>query len=311
MWALWRLADHTDRGIPVRAFPNKRAIFRRVNRALATRLEHLGADISCADPARVMRIPGTVNTKAQPDCRLVQFLKVSEQVFTLPEFGGVLGVRSQKVSLTPTANDEKNGANVRAGFERWKKPLRGFVALWEMRKHFVKNERHNALYIYALLLRRNHATETDIRERCGKLARSCKPELRETDIQRCVSSSVRAARSAFRKSISNETIVRKLRITPEERAALPAWFKQPPTKRADRISNRRSIIRQELERAGVFTADRGRWISTRNMSRILFEAYRNRASHLTVGKDYRALYSAHFSDGASRNLADAGSFRGG
>ena len=97
-WALWRLVSFTDRGTPVPAFPDKVEVHRRVNRALAECFRDIGADTASIDAARVMRFPDSINTKAHPDCSQVRFYRISDELHTLPEIAGLLGVAARKVS---------------------------------------------------------------------------------------------------------------------------------------------------------------------------------------------------------------------
>jgi len=209
LWALWRLASSSDRCTPVPAFPEKIELHRRVSQALAQRFKDLAADTSSTDAARVMRVPDTVNTKASPSCSRVQFYRISDELHTLPEMADLLGVATRKVKLAVLPGPRtKDDAKVRAGLARWAKPLHGFLALWKLRGHFEKGVRRNAVLVYALLMRRNHASDKDVLEACKKLAASCRPQLGETDIRDCMSSSAKAARAGFERSISNVGIIR-------------------------------------------------------------------------------------------------------
>jgi hypothetical protein len=309
-WALWPLVSFTDRRTPVPAFPDKIDLYRRINQALVRCFRDLGADASSTDAARVMRVPNSINTKAHPSCSQVQFYRVCDELHTLPEIADFLGVGTLKLKLAGLhGNNTKDEAKVRAALARWRKPLLGFLALWKLRGHFVKGVRRNAVYIYALLLRRNRVSD-DIPEACRKLAASCRPQLGEADIRDCISSSATAARAGFEFSIRNAKIIQMLRISPEEQAQLADWFTPAPRPRSDRIAARHAVIVMELRQAGCFTRDRNLWTPTREMSRMLASKHGLPISHVTLTKDYRAIHTRTFAGSDFTYDEEPGKFRG-
>jgi len=312
VWLLWPLVDHADRGRPVQAFPEKCEIYKRINRALANRFRHFGADVGSTDPSRVMRVAGSLNTKAPNQYQEVKFYKHPGEFNTMPEFADLLGLRARKITFSEKRVIPKDEARVRAGIARWSRPLEGFLDLWKVRGHFGERVRHSAVYIYALLLRRNRVCISDIVKRCESLGRACVPPLSAADIRRCVSSSRKAVSGSFDESISNTAIANMLQITCEEKATLAGWFKPPAVTRADKIANRRNLIVLELKRAAVFGPDRGRWIAARKMSQILSVSHMIKVSHVTMLEDYRSIYGTFFrAGGASLRNEQLGKFRGG
>ncbi len=95
----------------------------------------------------------------------------------LPEFADLLGLRARKITFSEKRVIPKDEARVRAGIARWSRPLEGFLDLWKVREHFGERVRHSAVYIYALLLRRNRVCISDIVKRCESLGRACVPPL--------------------------------------------------------------------------------------------------------------------------------------
>ncbi len=187
LWGLWLLRDHANQ-TPVPAFRERREIYQRVNKELVRRFAHLGADPAAVDPSRVMRIPGSINTDAAPECNVVQFFRLSNEAHTLPGLAALLGVRGRKVRLPEESVVPKNEAKVLAGRTRWSIPLDGFRRLWNIRGHFGRGMRSFATYVYAVLLRRNRIHEREIYAECLRLADSCRPILTTGDVERCVSS---------------------------------------------------------------------------------------------------------------------------
>src|SRR5439155_8935330 len=92
LWVLWTLRDHKNLHTPVPAYPERRDIYQRVNRELVKKFATLGTDPNSVDPARVMRVPGSINNSATPENSLVQFFKWSDVIHTLPQLAGMLGL---------------------------------------------------------------------------------------------------------------------------------------------------------------------------------------------------------------------------
>jgi len=163
-----------------------------------------------------------------------------------------------------------------------------------MRGQFTKGTRHGAVWVYALLLRKNRFSDTEIFRQCMRLAESCRPILTAEHVRRCVSSGTKASLRPFHRSLSNAAIARLLRITGEERVALPKWFKPARERKSIRLASRRMAIVHALQLAGKWSSDRRAWIPAREMACLLAEKHRIRISHVTVLRDYQLLYQQHF-----------------
>jgi hypothetical protein len=294
MWVLWLIREHSDASKPVRAFADKREICQRVNQALARQFADLGADVTATDPARVMRVPNSINSNAAPEKSVVRFYCWSNSVHTLPELAALLGVVAHKQRLPGERGGHKDEAKVRAGLMRWRAPLEGLRNLWEMRGQFTKGTRHDAVWVYALLLRKNRFSDTEIFRQCMRLAESCRPILTAEHVKRCVSSGTKASLRPFHRSLSNAAIARLLRITGEERVALPKWFKPVRERKSTQLASRRMVMVRALQLAGKWNSDRHSWISARDMACLLAEKHGIRISHVTVLRDYGFLYQQHF-----------------
>jgi hypothetical protein len=295
-WALWMLRDHKNFGSPVPAHEDRRDIYQRVNQALVQRFTHLGADRQSTDPARVMRVPGSVNSSAAPENSIVEFFRLGDDTYTLPELAQILEVTTQKVPLPGERTKPKNVAKVNAGRMRWRRPLEGFQQLWRMRVQFAQGVRHYAVLIYALLLRRNRIPETEVLKQCSLLAESCSPVLPASDVARCLNSSRNYATRDFSQSISNATIARMLKITAEEKLRLSEWFKPELRRKADEIAERRRLIARELRLAEESLWDWKDSFSSRDMAKLLVEKYGIRITHATVLEDFRTLKNQPLED---------------
>jgi hypothetical protein len=283
LWALWQIADHANQAQPVRAFPDKRDLVQRINQALVKKFAHLGADRGVTDAARVMRLPDSVNSKATPENSRVRFFRASASVYTLPELAAALGVHARKVSL-PDERKRKDQAKTNAAVMRWRYPLEGFEQLWKMRGGFSQGTRRPAIYVYSMLLRKNRATPQQVLTACMRLAESLTPALSAADVKRKITASEKAITYNF----SNAKLAAMLKITAEERAALPQWFRLKTQKdKSSRIAERRDVILRELQAAGEL-------ISTRRLVALLLEKHGMRVSQFTVMNDVRFLPAERF-----------------
>ena len=288
VWLMWPLRDHRDCQRPVQAFPEKRERYQNINRTLCEIFSQHGADRSSTDPARVMRVPGSVNSSASEALSVVRFFQYSTSRYSLSELEAAFGIGRKAVNRQES-HRPKDSRKVSAGRRRWQKPLAGFRRLARLRGHFSEGTRHSALWVLAVLLFRNGVPKPSVIEECRKLAGRCTPNLLQKDIDRCVSGAQAAVRRHFKRSMSNATIARMLKITEAETRQLTEWLGPKrvscPPKLAER---RRHAIVEELQRRSLW-ASPNLWTSTREMARTMASEFQIHASHTSVGKDYKAI----------------------
>jgi hypothetical protein len=91
LWLFWKFAES------VRAWPEKWALLKRLNKQLVRIFKHLGADPQSVDTARVTRCGGTTNGK---NGKTVQFFRVeASSKFSFEELVRVFQVPAQKTRL--------------------------------------------------------------------------------------------------------------------------------------------------------------------------------------------------------------------
>ena len=98
IWAYWILVDVRDSLIPQRAFPEKIDLYSHVQRGLYEAVmefePRLRPDANALDPARVTRVPGSVNTKSGQ--RVHHFASLdavgSVSTYDLAQLHGFLGL---------------------------------------------------------------------------------------------------------------------------------------------------------------------------------------------------------------------------
>jgi hypothetical protein len=282
LWFLWLLCDWTDRSQLIRGWPDKVELAHRINIGLIDAFAQMRPDRKVYDAARVMRIPGSINTKAALGHEVVQFYLGSIDRHTLPELAAVLGIHAQKTK-TSSRVGEKDLAKQAAGFARWQIPYDGILQLGQLRAGFSEGRRHVALWLIALHGRRSHVPDNELFEKLLDVAQSCRPPLGLIDLKRALASGTKSANRDFRQSIGNVAITRLLRISETEKAQLTAWFR--PSKALARrccIQERRSKVLAILQLAR-------RKLSCREVSLLLLERYGIHVSWVTISKDLYSL----------------------
>lgn len=98
VWLLWMLRDDLHEHLPVRAFEEKVPTWNRIQRRLAAKFEPLGSDAKATDVSRVMRVPGSINTKSNTRVRYWVPLNHDAKpfVYTLDALAVMMGVRPTK-----------------------------------------------------------------------------------------------------------------------------------------------------------------------------------------------------------------------
>jgi len=115
------------------------------------------------------------------------------------------------------------------------------------------------------------------------LAESLKPTVSDADVKHQIASGEKALKFNF----SNAKLAAMLKITAEEQAALPQWFRPKTRKdKSSRIAERRDVILRELQAGGP--------ISTRRLVALLLEKHGLRVSQSTVMNDVRFLSTEQF-----------------
>jgi hypothetical protein len=290
VWFLWLLVG--DNGIPPKAFPEKKLAQSAINQELARRLS---ADRAVSDVARLIRVPGSTNTKADPGHEIVRYHFVVDTdecgrgaVYNLEGLARYLGIE------LPSLRDSRRGLDRSQDSQ---KGLRGWQALWQqryqdfetvrqMRQGFAEGCRNRAAYLYAVILRGRGFAEKSLIDAVTQLGRECKPPLSHAEIMGAVSQSKES-----RRQIHNSTFADYLGITPVEAQYLPCFADKPLLKGevAD-VSHLSRTQAKQLRRNTMMEIAQsyGRLPSARKMAGLL--THRGfPVSHVQVIQDYKAL----------------------
>jgi hypothetical protein len=157
-WFLWLIADEPGGRKPVRAWNEKVQAWKRIQSELLRRTaQHLlPADANAADIARVMRVPGSINSRA-PIGKRVKFVPLLDEngepiTYGLDQLAALLGVRpsrQRKLAQTSEADPERRERGFAGRRKLAEKRLTWLRRLGELRGKFKEGTRHNATLMYA------------------------------------------------------------------------------------------------------------------------------------------------------------------
>ncbi len=251
VWLFWLLRDIADPDIPQRAFPEKRLLYAKVQRALHNRLKkylpELKPDGAALDLVRVTRVPYSVNSKSGK--KVLHFASLTEsgelRTYTLNELRDFLYIPEQK-QQAKLLRFERRVPNRLAGWvASWQKRLNWFETLRDLRGGFVEGCRNSAAYCYANLLRKSGLAETEIFARVSELGNECTPALSRVEVLKAVVSTQVLSPRIY---ISTAGMTAMLHATPEE---LPALAPFEPKRKTTRAPSRKREARIRARRVRV------------------------------------------------------------
>lgn len=290
IWFLWLLIGKD--GLPPKAYPEKKLAQQELNRELARRM---GADQGATDSARMIRVPGSTNSLAEPGDEEVEWRFLADlngryrgEEYTMERLAAALGVN------LPSLRKPRSPASER-GLVGWKSLYAQRHALFQdllaMRGRFAEGCRNRAAYHYGVILRGYGMDESAVERELTRFGlECCNPPLSQQAIRGALNESKKN-----RGQVSNETIGAHLLVTSKEARLIPEWVpRNTPRLLAEAVSttglNRSQLkqLRRETIVQIVAVLD-GRPPSHRQMAKLLAEGGIH-VSHVQVMQDYQALH---------------------
>lgn len=175
VWACWLLGDESGR-VP-KTGDSERRLWAGIERELCNRVRGfgIGLDEGCIDLARVCRLPGSINSKADEEVRFLWQTDQGQTVsaYTIDTLADLLGVRSWIPRVIVGEAGAKPG-RARGWRALWQKRLEKLDALALLRGGCWKEGHRNyALFLLALCLRKSGNPDRIVRdavERAGILS---------------------------------------------------------------------------------------------------------------------------------------------
>jgi hypothetical protein len=281
VWFLWLLVG--DDGRRPAAYPEKILLQEAINRELQRRLS---GDASACDSHRMIRVPGSSNSKAEPGNEVVEYRFLCD----LDARGRGTEYRledlAENLGLNPSGRPPRQLTHV--GWRAlWTYRFQDFQRLREMRGGFREGCRNHAALIYGTIMQHLGIPATSIRNALLLLASECKPPLTDAEVRSVLKG---IGKAPYRKFLDSK-LADYLRITPEEAEHLPRWAKPKTITEVDtmdatlstndRVEYRRNIIRDIHKKHGCV-------LSYRQLARLMGERGIH-VSHVQVMKYCRGM----------------------
>jgi hypothetical protein len=297
VWLLWLLKEGRDPNIPPRSKGTNLRTYKMVTKKIRDLLQSVGADPGAVDAARIVRIPGSINSKNGAPVKVLWPATGAPVFYTLRRLVALLGLkppaqstldwalinRATKALLRRTSKGSSQSTKVNPWTKVNRQRLLQFQELWKLRNGFSAGLRAYAALIYARLLTTCGASPTKVRADVTLLGQHCKPPLTPAEINGAVKSGTQRRSN----SIANATISSWLQITWNEHIALKSTFGRYAWKPAagqqiplTKAQSRRQMIQRIVKKHGM--------LSVRNMAGLLSKTL-HAVSPTQVAKDYRAL----------------------
>lgn len=160
IWLLWLLCEEGNRRKPVRARNDKIEAWRRIQSELYRRIARnfLPPDANARDISRIMRVPGSINSKVGTRVQFWPQLDDNGEpfVYGLDELAALVEVRPSRRKRKPTdkpIDPARREKGLRGRRALASKRLQLIVNLATLRERFTEGTRHHAALLFAKFLR--------------------------------------------------------------------------------------------------------------------------------------------------------------
>lgn len=237
--------------VPYMALP----LWKAIEEYIYKELKEFGADRMALDPTRVLRVPGSINSKSNT---IVKILETNEYVYKLREI--------QEEYLPEIPKKEKGKATAPKKRGRPKKVVYVFnerslylaritdlVKLCELRSYDIEGEREMILFLYRYYLNYFFEDENKALNDTLELNRMFDKPLTEKEATKATESAERVYKSKNKDyKYKNETLIELLQITEEEQKHMTTIMSKCEVKRRDRVYQKEKYYKQ-LEKEGKKT----------------------------------------------------------
>jgi len=310
MYLLWLLTSGR-KGAHQRAYPDEIEQYKQINQALCERVNAIDLRLKADrifDAARILRVPGSVNTKSS---RTVQYLVQGDDrgqvpVYTLNELASYFEIStcssiafSQEYTLynRPIVNrgSTPNRRNGRIATGEYR--LHDLLTINQHKGGFEQGKRRRSITYFCHFAKAAGWTKSDTLEKARKLAKGCKPPYPSEDNDTPVKDIVNSVWIDVTKKFRNDRLARFFEITPELaeelqlHSIIPAEIKQKRSAQSSKQALKR-ITRIEAI-ASIIVNSSGRVPPYRSIQRML-EAQGINASIDTVYRDSSKLLRGPF-----------------
>ncbi len=219
LWLLWLLGDPKDIERPQWAWPEKVELYCRIQRAIGERLAHMGADLGARDPARHIRVPGSLHSGGEQFVQWwIQGADRRGYMYTLSDLARLFGVQQRKLTQRIRRAFVESNPRKRRGWQALAaRRLRDFECLRAMRGGgFDEGCRNYAALVYAWLLRCNGSKRDEAERQVRRMGSECRGPLSAGAVRRAV----KTAYGKTIRKVRDQKLSDWLHISPDESCRL-------------------------------------------------------------------------------------------
>jgi hypothetical protein len=289
MWLIYLLHDLKDPSRVPGAFPEKKEMYYRLQRAIGERLAALASDPCARDAARYVRVPGSLHTGSEQYAKWwIQGEGPQAYKYSLPQLCGLFGVAApvrHKKEKDAAIDPETRALKLRGHAALNARRLRDFNLVRSMRGGFSKGCRNNAAMVYAWLLHRAGVSRHEALSQVNLMGAECHPPLTPSECR----DAIKTGFGRTMRRMLDQSIVDRLGMTAGELSETEFRVKAvgPPVPMPSEIREKGIMARRE--KITVIIGEMGGEVPpVREMGRRLIEAG-FLGNHQTVQKDYIAL----------------------
>ena len=237
--------------VPYMALP----LWKAIEENFYEKLKEFGADRKALDPTRVLRIPGSINSKSKTE---VKILETNEYIHKLRE------IQEEYLPEIPKKEKNKNKAPKKRGRPKkvvfvfnerslYLARIKDIVKICELRNYDVEGEREIILFLYRYYLNYFFEDEKKALEDTLELNRMFIKPLKEKEATKATESAEKAYKSKTKDyKYKNETLIDLLQITEEEQRHMTTIISKDEYKARHR-SREKNRYARKLKEQGKMT----------------------------------------------------------
>ena len=239
------------RPVPYMALP----LWKAVEEYLYKELKEFGADRKALDPTRLLRPPGSINSKSKT---VVKIIEVNNYIHDLRE------IQTEYLPEIPKKEKNKSSAPKKKGRPKkvvymfnerslYLARIKDIVKICELRNYDLEGEREIILFLYRYYLNYFFEDVQKALEDTLELNMMFAKPLAEKEVTKATESAERAYKSKTKDyKYKNETLIELLQITEEEQKHMTTIMSKCEVKRRDRVYQKEKYYKQ-LEKEGKKT----------------------------------------------------------
>ena len=239
------------RPVPYMALP----LWKAVEEYLYKELKEFGADRKALDPTRLLRPPGSINSKSKT---VVKIIEVNNYIHDLRE------IQTEYLPEIPKKEKNKSSAPKKKGRPKkvvymfnerslYLARIKDIVKICELRNYDLEGEREIILFLYRYYLNYFFEDGQKALEDTLELNMMFAKPLAEKEVTKATESAERAYKSKTKDyKYKNETLIELLQITEEEQKHMTTIMSKCEVKRRDRVYQKEKYYKQ-LEKEGKKT----------------------------------------------------------